>query len=29
VNGVEAPLRFPPKLDEDGAALKREFGLPG
>ncbi len=29
VNGVEAPLRFPPKLDEQGDALRREFGLPG
>ena len=23
------PLRFPPKLDEHGEALRREFGLPG
>jgi hypothetical protein len=22
-------LRFPPKLDEHGDALRREFGLPG
>ncbi len=24
-----APVRFPPKLDEHGDALRREFGLPG
>ena len=29
VEGSAAPLRFPPKLDEQGAALRREFGLPG
>ena len=29
VDGDQAPLRFPPKLDEHGAALRREFGLPG
>jgi crotonobetainyl-CoA:carnitine CoA-transferase CaiB-like acyl-CoA transferase len=23
------PIRFPPKLDENGDALRREFGLPG
>jgi crotonobetainyl-CoA:carnitine CoA-transferase CaiB-like acyl-CoA transferase len=26
--GVPAPVRFPPKLDEHGDALRREFGLP-
>jgi crotonobetainyl-CoA:carnitine CoA-transferase CaiB-like acyl-CoA transferase len=29
VEGVEAALRFPPKLDEQGEAIRREFGLPG
>lgn len=29
VDGFDAPLSFPPKLDEQGAALRREFGLPG
>ena len=29
VAGTGSPLRFPPKLDEHGAALRREFGLPG
>ena len=29
VEDVDAPLRFPPKLDEHGAAIRREFGLPG
>ncbi|MEO8348457.1 MAG: CoA transferase, partial [Acidobacteriota bacterium] len=28
VEGAEAPLSFPPRLDEHGAALAREFGLP-
>jgi crotonobetainyl-CoA:carnitine CoA-transferase CaiB-like acyl-CoA transferase len=26
--GAPAPVRFPPKLDEHGNALRREFGLP-
>ncbi|HMA18040.1 MAG TPA: CoA transferase [Thermoanaerobaculia bacterium] len=26
--GAPAPVRFPPKLDEHGDALRREFGLP-
>lgn len=29
VEGVDSPLTFPPSLDEHGAALRREFGLPG
>lgn len=29
VDGSDAPLSFPPQLDEQGAALRREFGLPG
>jgi formyl-CoA transferase len=29
VDGADAPLTFPPKLDEHGAAIRREFGLPG
>ncbi|HVE65141.1 MAG TPA: CoA transferase [Thermoanaerobaculia bacterium] len=29
LEGAPAPLRFPAKLDEQGAALRREFGLPG
>jgi crotonobetainyl-CoA:carnitine CoA-transferase CaiB-like acyl-CoA transferase len=29
VEGSDAPLSFPPQLDEQGAALRREFGLPG
>jgi len=28
VAGAPAPVRFPPKLDEQGDALRREFGLP-
>jgi len=28
VDGHAAPVRFPPKLDEDGERLRREFGLP-
>jgi hypothetical protein len=28
VAGAPAPVRFPPKLDEQGEALRREFGLP-
>ena len=28
VEGQTVPLRFPPKLDEHGEALRREFGLP-
>ena len=28
VAGRPAPVRFPPKLDEQGEALRREFGLP-
>jgi glutaryl-CoA transferase len=28
VEGQTVPLRFPPKLDENGEALRREFGLP-
>jgi len=24
-----APVRVPPKLDEDGDSLRREFSLPG
>lgn len=29
VYGTDAPIRFPPKLDEDGESLRREFRLPG
>jgi crotonobetainyl-CoA:carnitine CoA-transferase CaiB-like acyl-CoA transferase len=29
VDGRTAPLRYSPKLDENGEALRREFGLPG
>jgi crotonobetainyl-CoA:carnitine CoA-transferase CaiB-like acyl-CoA transferase len=29
VAGAEAPLAFPPALDAQGDALRREFGLPG
>jgi crotonobetainyl-CoA:carnitine CoA-transferase CaiB-like acyl-CoA transferase len=29
IEGRSAPLRFPPKLDENGDALRREFELPG
>jgi crotonobetainyl-CoA:carnitine CoA-transferase CaiB-like acyl-CoA transferase len=29
VSGAPAAVRFPPKLDEHGEALRREFGLPG
>jgi crotonobetainyl-CoA:carnitine CoA-transferase CaiB-like acyl-CoA transferase len=29
VDGSDAPLRFPPHLDEDGSAIRREFNLPG
>jgi glutaryl-CoA transferase len=28
VSSHRAPMRFPPKLDEHGASLRREFGLP-
>ena len=29
VDGSDAPLRFPPQLDENGSAIRREFNLPG
>ena len=29
VEGTDPPLSFPPKLDEHGAAIRREFELPG
>jgi len=29
LEGRSAPVRFPPALDEHGAALRKEFGLPG
>ena len=28
IEGHRPPLRFPPRLDEDGARLREEFGLP-
>ncbi len=29
VDGSDAPLRFPPQLDQDGSAIRSEFNLPG